>query len=60
MTESTQKTTDEDRRSKRRKKPYEAPRILLREELEAGAFICQGQTDIGKTNTVMCPTFIGS
>jgi hypothetical protein len=59
MTESTQTTTDEGR-TKRRKKPYEAPRILLREELEAGAFICQGQTDIGKTNTVTCPTFIGS
>jgi len=54
MTESSQPTTDEAR-SERRKKPYEAPRIVLREALEAGAFICAGESNVGKTDNIACP-----
>jgi hypothetical protein len=47
--------TSEQRRAPSSKTPYEAPRILYKEALEAGAFIC-GQPPIGKTSPVACPT----
>ena len=43
--------------SDRIKKPYEAPRIVLREQLEAEAFLCQGgPTNVGKQSSVACPS----
>lgn len=35
------------------KRPYEPPRILSREPLEAVAAICRGGTS--KSNTIACP-----
>lgn len=35
------------------KRPYEPPRILSREPLEAVAAICRGGTS--KVNTILCP-----
>jgi hypothetical protein len=36
------------------KKPYEPPRILSRERLEAVAGVCSGGTS--KTNSIQCPS----
>jgi hypothetical protein len=36
------------------KKPYESPRILSRERLEAVAGVCSGGTS--KTNAIQCPS----
>jgi hypothetical protein len=36
-----------------KKKPYEAPRILSREPLEAVAAVCSG--GVAKINAVACP-----